>query len=162
MVLLGYAPDDPRRVEAKRSIWRLLVEGEHNSYCQPCLSPVWDTALSSLALLEEDTPSSRASVRRALHWVLPLQLHGEPAEWRVRRRQVRGGGWAFQYGSSHYPDLDDTAAVIWAMHRAGEPERYRAAMDWAMEWLVGMQSRNGGFASFDADNTYYYLNAIPF
>src|SRR6185312_13687820 len=79
MVLLGYPADDPRRVECKRSLERLLVEGAHSAYCQPCLSPVWDTALSALALLEEDTPSSRSAVRRAFDWVLRLQLREQPA-----------------------------------------------------------------------------------
>ena len=162
MVLLGYPKDDLRRVQAKQSLMRLLVEHEHSGYCQPCLSPVWDTALSALALLEEDTPPSRAAVRRALQWLLPLQLRDQPGDWRVRRPQLRGGGWPFQYGNSHYPDLDDTAAVAWAMHRMDEPERFQESMTWALDWLTGMQSKNGGFASFDADNTHYYLNEIPF
>jgi squalene-hopene/tetraprenyl-beta-curcumene cyclase len=74
---------------------------------------------------------------------------------------VRPGGWAFQYANPHYPDLDDTAVVALAFDRY-DRTRYRAAIDRAVEWLIGLQSRNGGWAAFDADNTYYYLNYIPF
>jgi squalene-hopene/tetraprenyl-beta-curcumene cyclase len=74
---------------------------------------------------------------------------------------LRPGGWAFQYDNPHYPDLDDTAAVALALDRF-DGERYRPAIDRAAEWVIGMQSRNGGWGSFDADNTHYCLNHIPF
>jgi squalene-hopene/tetraprenyl-beta-curcumene cyclase len=83
-------------------------------------------------------------------------------DWRAQRPHVPGGGWAFQYGNAHYPDLDDTAVVAWAMHQARLPDRYTVAIERALDWLVGMQSQNGGFAAFDADNTHYNLNYIPF
>jgi squalene-hopene/tetraprenyl-beta-curcumene cyclase len=75
---------------------------------------------------------------------------------------LAGGGWAFQFANGHYPDLDDTAVVVWAMHQARDSARYAESMRRALDWLVGMQSKNGGFAAFDADNTCYYLNKIPF
>jgi squalene-hopene/tetraprenyl-beta-curcumene cyclase len=166
MVLLGYAADDPRRVTAKRAIWKLLVVGEDSAYCQPCLSPVWDTALSALALQAEGGGASRAASQRGLEWLRPLQIRADYGDWRVRRPHLHGGGWAFQYGNGHYPDLDDTAVVVWALHEgrrlSGQPPGADAAIDAALDWLAGMQSRNGGFAAFDVDNTYYYLNEIPF
>ena len=79
-----------------------------------------------------------------------------------RRRRLAGGGWAFQFANDYYPDLDDTAVVAWAMHQARDSARYAESVRRALDWLVGMQSRNGGFAAFDADNTCYYLNKIPF
>ena len=162
MVLLGYPPDDPRRVTAKRAIDKLLVVRGERAYCQPCVSPVWDTALAALAMQEAgDSHAIRASVR-ALDWLLPRQVLEEVGDWRAVRPGVPSGGWAFQYGNAHYPDLDDTAVVAWAMHQASLPERYTASIDRALDWLVGMQSENGGFASFDADNTHYNLNYIPF
>jgi squalene-hopene/tetraprenyl-beta-curcumene cyclase len=162
MVLLGYPADDPRRVTAKRAIEKLLVVREDWAYCQPCVSPVWDTALAALALQEAGDGESVRSAVRALDWLLPRQVLEDIGDWRVRRPRVPSGGWAFQYGNAHYPDLDDTAVVAWAMHQAHLPERYAASIERALDWLVGMQSENGGFAAFDADNTHYNLNYIPF
>jgi len=162
LVLLGYAPDDPRRVTAKRAIDLLLVEHGTVGYCQPCVSPVWDSALASLAMNEEGSSAGAAASHRALDWLVPLQVLDGPGDWQARRPGLASGGWAFQFVNSHYPDLDDTAAVVWAMDTSRERERYAYAVNRALDWLVGMQSRNGGFASFDADNTHYYLNEIPF
>jgi squalene-hopene/tetraprenyl-beta-curcumene cyclase len=162
MVTLGYAADDARRVLAKRALYKLLVVGEHSAYCQPCVSPVWDTALSCLALDEEGSGAGRGAIERALEWLRPLQLLEAAGDWRERRPRLPGGGWAFQFNNSYYPDLDDTAAVAWAMHAAPHREQYAGMLTRALDWLVGMQSRNGGFASFDVDGTCYYLNEIPF
>ncbi len=162
MVLLGYAEDDPRRVTAKRALQKLLVVGPSSAYCQPCVSPIWDTALASLALQEAgDTTSSEASIR-ALDWLRTKQLLDEPGDWRESRPGLAGGGWAFQFANDYYPDLDDTAVVAWAMHQARDLNRYAESVRRALDWLVGMQSKDGGFAAFDADNTHYYLNKIPF
>ncbi|MEP6883624.1 MAG: squalene--hopene cyclase [Gammaproteobacteria bacterium] len=162
MVLLGYAEDDPRRVTAKRALQKLLVVGPSSAYCQPCVSPIWDTALASLAMQEAgDTTSSAASIR-ALDWLRSKQLLDQPGDWRVRRPGLPGGGWAFQFANDHYPDLDDTAVVVWAMHQVRDSERYAESVRRALDWLVGMQSKDGGFAAFDADNTHYHLNKIPF
>lgn len=162
MVILGYPADDPRRVTAKRALQKLLVVGPSSAYCQPCVSPVWDTALAALAMQEAgDEPSCDASTR-ALDWLKTRQLLDEPGDWRVRRPHLAGGGWAFQFANDFYPDLDDTAVVAWAMHQARDSSRYGESVRRALDWLVGMQSRDGGFAAFDADNTCYYLNKIPF
>ncbi len=162
MVILGYAADDPRRVTAKRALQKLLVVGPSSAYCQPCVSPIWDTALASLAMQEAgDVAASEASTR-ALDWLQARQLLDEPADWQVKRPGLPGGGWAFQFANSYYPDLDDTAVVVWAMHQARDSARYSGSVRRALDWLVGMQSKDGGFAAFDADNTSYYLNAIPF
>jgi len=162
LVLLGYPPDDRRRVTAKRAIDLLLVEQNGIAYCQPCVSPVWDSALASLALNEEGSSPGLSASRQALDWLVPLQVLDGPGDWQARRPGVKGGGWAFQFVNSHYPDLDDTAAVVWAMETSRERDRYAESMNRALDWLTGMQSANGGFASFDADNTHYYLNEIPF
>jgi squalene-hopene/tetraprenyl-beta-curcumene cyclase len=87
-----------------------------------------------------------------------LDVKGDWADWRPH---VRPGGWAFQYWNDFYPDVDDTAAVGIALDRVGDP-RHREAIDRAAEWVIGMQSANGGWGAFDADNTYSYLNHIPF
>jgi squalene-hopene/tetraprenyl-beta-curcumene cyclase len=162
MAILGYPADDPRRLTAKRALQKLLVVGPSSAYCQPCVSPIWDTALASLAMQEAGDPTSSDAAMRALDWLQARQLLDEPADWQVKRPGLAGGGWAFQFANSYYPDLDDTAVVVWAMHQARDSDRYADSMRRAMDWLVGMQSKDGGFAAFDADNTSFYLNAIPF
>jgi len=162
MVILGYPQDDLRRLTAKRALQKLLVEGASSAYCQPCVSPIWDTALAALAMQEAGDAMSAAASTRALDWLQSQQLLDEPGDWRVNRPGLAGGGWAFQFANGHYPDLDDTAVVAWAMHQARDSARYTTSVRRALDWLVGMQSRNGGFAAFDADNTCYYLNKIPF
>jgi squalene-hopene/tetraprenyl-beta-curcumene cyclase len=162
LVVLGYPPNDPRRVTAKRALEKLLVVQGSVAYCQPCVSAIWDTALASLAMQEEGSHAARVAEARALEWLKPLQVLDGPGDWQANRPGLPGGGWAFQFLNGYYPDLDDTAAVVWAMDGSAHRERHTAAIDRALDWLVGMQSRNGGFASFDADNTHYYLNEIPF
>ena len=162
MAILGYAADDPRRITAKRALQKLLVVGPSSAYCQPCVSPVWDTALASLALQEVGCETSLAASTRALDWLQTEQLLDEPGDWRANRTGLAGGGWAFQFANDHYPDLDDTAVVAWGMHQARNAADYAESVRRALDWLVGMQSKNGGFAAFDADNTSYYLNKIPF
>jgi squalene-hopene/tetraprenyl-beta-curcumene cyclase len=162
LVILGYSQDDLRLVTAKRALKKLLVVGPSSAYCQPCVSPVWDSALACLAMQEAGDEASRNASTRALDWLKATQLLDEPGDWRVNRPALAGGGWPFQFGNDFYPDLDDTAVVAWAMHHARDSHRYAESVRRALDWLVGMQSRGGGFASFDADNTCYYLNKIPF
>jgi squalene-hopene/tetraprenyl-beta-curcumene cyclase len=162
MVILGYAEDDPRRVTAKRALQKLLVVGPSSAYCQPCVSPIWDTALAALAMQETGDAASSDAAKRALDWLQSRQLLDQPGDWRASRPALAGGGWAFQFANDYYPDLDDTAVVAWAMHQMRDTSRYAESVRRALDWLVGMQSRDGGFAAFDADNTHYYLNKIPF
>jgi squalene-hopene/tetraprenyl-beta-curcumene cyclase len=162
---LGYPHDHPDYVTARGSIEKLLVIKDDEAYCQPCLSPVWDTALAAHALMEAGGPQAQVSVDRALEWLKPLQVLDTVGDWAATRPRVRPGGWAFQYANPHYPDADDTAVVVMAMDRAighAGDSRYRDAIARGSEWVVGMQSKNGGWGAFDADNTYEYLNQIPF
>jgi squalene-hopene/tetraprenyl-beta-curcumene cyclase len=162
LVLRGYPADDPRRVTAKRALEKLLVVEASSAYCQPCVSPIWDSALACLAMQEAGGLEAVVAADRALVWLQERQLLDHPGDWQVRRPALAGGGWAFQFANAFYPDLDDTAVIAWAMHRASDPARHATGLHRALDWLVGMQSRNGGFASFDVDNVYYYLNNIPF
>jgi squalene-hopene/tetraprenyl-beta-curcumene cyclase len=146
---------------AKQGLKDLVVSRDGSAYCQPCTSPIWDTALACLALEEAVKGGSKERTLRALDWLRDRQLVNEPGDWREAHPDLKGGGWPFQFSNSYYPDLDDTAVVAWAMHLA-EPERYAQAVHQAANWIYGMQSKNGGFAAFDSDNTRYYLNEIPF
>ncbi|HWU38346.1 MAG TPA: squalene--hopene cyclase, partial [Candidatus Acidoferrum sp.] len=161
LALLGYPPDHPLRVATKKGLENLLVVEGNSAYCQPCVSPVWDASLACLALQEEDSDIVQEPIRRSLDWLNTLQLRDEPGDWRWNHPNLKGGGWAFQFRNDYYPDLDDTAVVAWAMHQSREG-RFQESVRRAVEWICGMQCRNGGFAAFDSDNTRTYLNEIPF
>ena len=158
---LGLAKDDPRRMIARQSIDRLIIEREDEAYCQPCVSPVWDTALASHALLETDEEASLAAASKALAWLRPRQILDTPGDWAWTKPKVCPGGWAFQYINAHYPDIDDTAVIAMAMNRAA-PGAYKQCVARAAEWISGLQSDNGGWGAFDANNDRDYLNHIPF
>ncbi len=161
---LGIAADDPRRAIARKSIEKLLAVNDDEAYCQPCVSPIWDTGLAAHALLEAGGERTVAQVKRGLDWLVPMQVLNVRGDWIARRPNVRPGGWAFQYANPHYPDVDDTAVVAMAMERMQNLVNvdYQSQIDRAREWIVGMQSSNGAWGAFDADNEYYYLNNIPF
>jgi squalene-hopene/tetraprenyl-beta-curcumene cyclase len=158
--LLGYSDDHPARAIARRSVERLLVIRDDEAYCQPCVSPVWDTALAAHAMLEAGDAVSIASAAAAMDWLKSRQVLEIAGDWAGARPDVRPGGWAFQYNNDFYPDLDDTAVVVMAMDRSCVPDRM--PIDRGVEWTVGLQSKNGGWGAFDADNTYDYLNNLPF
>lgn len=158
---LGYDKDHPDYAAARSAVKGLLTVNCEKGYCQPCLSPVWDTALAAHAMMEADVPVNGPVIRDAVSWLLERQILDRGGDWADRRPGLRPGGWAFQYGNDYYPDTDDTAAVALAVHRAGGP-RSEVALQRAVEWTRGMQSANGGWGAFDADNTHYYLNHIPF
>ena len=159
--LLGYPVDHPLRAMERRAIEDLLVVNDDSAYCQPCVSPVWDTAWACIALQQVANERSHKAVKKAFHWLAEKQLLEEPQDWQLSRPKVRSGGWPFQFKNSHYPDLDDTAAVAYAMDRSGD-KIFDNTVERAAEWICGMQSKNGGFGSFDADNDHTYLNEIPF
>jgi squalene-hopene/tetraprenyl-beta-curcumene cyclase len=158
---LGYARDHPDYVTALGATRKLLTGDGERLYCQPCLSPVWDTTLACHALMEVGDERLGPTIRRALDWIAGKQVLDVVGDWAVARPTLRPGGWAFQYENPYYPDLDDTAAAGLALDRF-DAVHYRPALERAAEWIVGMQSRNGGWAAFDADNTHSLFNSIPF
>lgn len=158
---LGYSPDNPDYATALAAARKLLTGDHDRLYCQPCLSPVWDTTLACHALMEADDKRLEPTIRRGLDWIAGKQVLDVVGDWAAKRPALRPGGWAFQYENPHYPDLDDTAAAGLALSRF-HAVRYCGAIERATEWVVGMQSRNGGWGAFDADNTHYLLNHIPF
>jgi squalene-hopene/tetraprenyl-beta-curcumene cyclase len=163
---LGYPKDHADVKIARASIDKLLVIKADEAYCQPCVSPVWDTVLTGHALLEAGGQRAVQGAEKGLDWLKPRQVLDVTGDWAMRRPDVRPGGWAFQYANPHYPDLDDTAVVVMAMDRAdgssGANPRFGEAIARAREWIVGLQSSSGGWAAFDVDNDLEYLNNIPF
>jgi squalene-hopene/tetraprenyl-beta-curcumene cyclase len=162
---LGKPADYPPRAATRRGIDNLLVIGAEEAYCQPCVSPVWDTTLTCHALIEAGDEKALSSAKEGLDWLVPRQELELKGDWAVKRPDVRPGGWAFQYNNAHYPDLDDTAVVVMSMdrvRRANGGHDYDEAIARGREWIEGMQSRDGGWAAFDVNNLEYYLNNIPF
>ncbi|RAI59617.1 squalene--hopene cyclase [Roseicella frigidaeris] len=178
---LGVPEDDPRVVTAWSAVEKLVLdrkaepatagedtgESREESYVQPCLSPIWDTALVSHALLETGEARAEAAVARGLSWLLERQITDVAGDWAEARPGVPPGGWAFQYANPHYPDVDDTAVVVLALDRAERQigpagGRVAKAVARATDWVVAMQSKGGGWGAFDADNTHHHLNSIPF
>ena len=163
--VLGYPENHPQRAIARNSIEKLLAVHEHEAYCQPCVSPIWDTGLVCHALLEVGGERATAEAKRGLDWLIPKQILDVRGDWIARRPDLRPGGWAFQYANPHYPDVDDTAVVAMAMDRVQNlsgGKDFDASLVRAKEWILGMQSANGAWGAFDADNEFYYLNNIPF
>jgi squalene-hopene/tetraprenyl-beta-curcumene cyclase len=161
----GKAEDYPPRAVTRRGLERLLVIGEHEAYCQPCVSPVWDTALTCHALIEAGGEEALPKAKQGLDWLKRRQVLDLKGDWAVKSPNTRPGGWAFQYNNAYYPDLDDTAVVVMAMDRVrrqSASSEYDTAIARGREWIEGMQSRDGGWAAFDINNLEYYLNNIPF
>ena len=158
---LEYPKDHPDYVICRQAIDKLLVLRDDWGYCQPCLSPVWDTGLAAHAMLESGLTKDDPILAKANEWLLGRQIFEVQGDWAANRGHVRPGGWAFQYWNDYYPDVDDTAVVVMALHRA-DPEKYREAIERGTEWIIGMQSINGGWGAFDADNNHFFLQNLPF
>jgi len=161
--LLGY-PDDHRLIRGQlKEIEALAVERPDELYYQPCVSPVWDTALAINALVESGLEPDHPALRQAAEWLLDRQVL-VPGDWQVKRPWVKPGGWAFQYANDYYPDLDDTAMVLMGLEKVRGLDRNRVqqARELGLGWFLGMQGSDGGWAAFDADNNRLYLNNIPF
>lgn len=158
---LGCGRDDPRFQTARKAIDKLLVFNNGHAYCQPCLSPVWDTALALHAMMEAGIDGDDPVVADGCDWLRQRQILEVHGDYVSKRADVRPGGWAFQYWNDFYPDVDDTAVVVMALNRANE-HAHRQAIARGAEWTLAMQSRSGGWGAFDAENEYFFLQHIPF
>ena len=165
----GFSPDDEMRRTVRRSIDLLLTEPiSGQQYCQPCVSPVWDTGLAAHAMLEvEEAIQGKLNgfelpkISNTMEWLVERQILDVKGDWINGAPDAIPGGWAFQYNNDYYPDVDDTAVVALALHRA-DPEKYADSIRRARDWIIGMQGKDGGWGAFDSDNNYNYLNHIPF
>ena len=137
------------------------IEDDEMFHLQSCLSPVWDTGLALMALEDAGMAGDHPAILRAAEWLLDEQIFAG-GDWQARC-DARPGGWAFEFANDGYPDTDDTAVVMIALlHAALDPARRGAALDRGLEWLLGMQSRNGGWGAFDRNNTQTWTRDIPF
>ncbi|MDQ2882981.1 MAG: squalene--hopene cyclase [Actinomycetota bacterium] len=166
--LLGYSLDHPSLRAAIAGLdGFILREKTPDGWVrrlEACQSPVWDTCLAVTALLDAGVPADDPAVAQAGDWLLGEEIR-VPGDWSVRRPGLAPGGWAFEFHNDTYPDTDDTAEVILALRRigrcqAGQPDR--SALDRGVAWLIGMQSKDGGWGAFDADNTRTLCTKLPF
>ncbi|MFJ6180540.1 squalene--hopene cyclase [Streptomyces sp. NPDC092295] len=162
--LLGYDLDHPIMRAGLESLDRFAVRRADGArMIEACQSPVWDTCLATIALADAGLNPDHPALVRAADWMIGEQIV-RPGDWSVRRPGLAPGGWAFEFHNDNYPDIDDTAEVILALRRVRHPdaERLDAAIERGARWNLGMQSRNGAWGAFDADNTSPFPNRLPF
>jgi squalene-hopene/tetraprenyl-beta-curcumene cyclase len=162
--LLGYDLEHPVMRAGLESLDRFAVWREDGTrMIEACQSPVWDTCLATIALADAGLPADHPALVKAADWMLGEEI-GRPGDWSVRRPRLAPGGWAFEFHNVNYPDIDDTAEVILALRRVAhpDPKRIQAAIERGARWTMGMQSKNGAWAAFDADNTSPFPNRLPF
>ncbi|MET9296543.1 squalene--hopene cyclase [Streptomyces sp. NPDC003077] len=167
--LLGYDLKHPVLRAGLESLDRFAVWREESPGGAPvrmveaCQSPVWDTCLATIALADAGLPTDHPKLVKAADWMLAEEVT-KPGDWAVRRPGLAPGGWAFEFENDNYPDIDDTAEVVLALRRVEhpDPDRVDAVVRRAARWTAGMQSKNGAWGAFDADNTSPFPNRLPF
>ncbi len=163
LLALGYPPDDPLTAREIGQLASYEIEDSETLRLQPCISPVWDTAIAMVALEEAGLPPDHPALVRAAEWLLKHQVLGS-GDWQVKNRAARPGGWVFEFRNDFYPDVDDTAFVLMALQRVDYPDKGRltAAARLGVDWLLSMQNRDGGWGAFDHNNNRQLLTQIPF
>ncbi|HEV2471442.1 MAG TPA: squalene--hopene cyclase, partial [Chthonomonadales bacterium] len=164
-------PDDHPAVQSElRELAAFEIEENDTIRIQPCVSPVWDTAITINALIESGVPAASTPIRRAAEWLIAKQTTSK-SDWAVGAPNVAPGGWFFELENHHYPDVDDTVMVLMALykcycptglHWSTAPEPARSAMERGLTWVFGMQNRDGGWASFDRDNNKTLFQYVPY
>ena len=152
--LLEYPKDHPDVQEAEQQFFNLLVDDERGFFFQPCFSVVWDTAIAAYALAETGAVPQE-SLARAADWLLTKEIRRK-GDWSVKRPNTEPSGWYFEFANQHYPDIDDTAQVLLALAGAKGTKALEqdATIKRAINWLLAMQSKDGGWAAFDVDNNW--------
>jgi squalene-hopene/tetraprenyl-beta-curcumene cyclase len=160
---LGYSLDDPQMIRALDEFEKLGIEEKDTFRMAPCKSPVWDTAYALFALGEAGVPPTDPRMVKAADWTLQKQVRN-PGDWAIKNRKGKPAGWYFEFNNEFYPDVDDTAMVALGLSKVEHPNgRYQVeSVQRAIDWIVSMQCKNGGFASFDKDNDRMVFQYIPF
>ncbi|MFN7850505.1 MAG: squalene--hopene cyclase [Dolichospermum sp.] len=160
---LDYDANDPVIERGLKAVDNFAIETE-NSYCvQPCVSPVWDTAWAIRALIDSGFAPNDPAIVKAGEWLIEKQIL-DYGDWNVKNKQGKPGAWAFEFENRFYPDVDDSAVVVMALHQAKlrNEELKKQAIDRALNWITTMQCKPGGWAAFDLDNDQEWLNSVPY
>jgi squalene-hopene/tetraprenyl-beta-curcumene cyclase len=160
---LDYDQNDPIVERGLQAIDNFAIETKDYYRVQPCISPIWDTAWAIRALVDSGLTADHPAVVRAGEWLLQKQIL-DYGDWVVENRQGKPGAWAFEFDNRFYPDVDDSAVVVMALHQAKLPNEKikQAAITRALKWIATMQCKPGGWAAFDLDNDQDWLNSIPY
>jgi squalene-hopene/tetraprenyl-beta-curcumene cyclase len=163
LIALGHSPDDPVTAREINEFSRFEIEEGDTIRVQPCVSPVWDTAIAMVALEEAGLPADHPALIEAAKWLLDNQIVG-PGDWMLKTPGVKPGGWAFEFRNEFFPDVDDSAFVLMALQRVDFPDKARmeAATRRGLAWLLAMQNDDGGWGAFDHNNDRRFLCQIPF
>jgi squalene-hopene/tetraprenyl-beta-curcumene cyclase len=130
---------------------------------QCCISPLWDTAWAAVALLDSGEEAHAEYLEKCVHWIVGKQIRGTLGDWSIKNKRAKPGGWAFEFQNDYFPDVDDTIEILMLLWRFGlDDPRVKEAFELGRDWLLSMQSKNGGWAAFDVDNTLQLVNHIPF
>ncbi|HIC95727.1 TPA: squalene--hopene cyclase, partial [Candidatus Bipolaricaulota bacterium] len=162
---LGYGLDHPVMRKGLEGFERFAIEEGDTWRVQSCVSPVWDTALSMIALLDSGLPPDHPALIKAGRWLLGKQVLHSGGDWQIKMKGTKclPGGWPFEFENDLYPDIDDTAVVMLALLRTELPQAEKQrALERGLQWLLAMQSRCGGWGAFDKDNTKRFITQIPF
>jgi len=160
---LGYPDNHSAVAQGMQAIEDFLIETGGHLLFQPCVSPVWDTVWVVKALLDTDFPTDHPLVVKAADWIIEQQIF-KPGDWQIKNPELEPGGWAFEFANDWYPDVDDSAVILYTLKRVtGLDERKKdCALARGLNWTLGMQSRNGGWGAFDTDNILDLWNQMPF
>jgi squalene-hopene/tetraprenyl-beta-curcumene cyclase len=160
---LGHRNDATPVAKGIQAVDDFLIEHDGQLFFQPCVSPVWDTALAAKALLDSGLPGNHPVLTRAVDWLIANQVF-TTGDWQIYNPKLEPGGWVFEFANDWYPDVDDSAVILMVLKRVTgvDPERLSRAIAYGVNWTLGMQSRGGGWAAFDTDNDSDFLNRIPF
>lgn len=162
LTLEGYGLDSHPISKGMEAMDNFSWEDPDGYRIQPCVSPVWDTALTTICLLDSGVNPKTPELEAAVQWVLKRQLIVSHGDWKVLRPQLPSGGWSFEYSNSWYPDVDDTAAVLLSLLKQNPRMALETPVQRAIEWILGMQNKDGGWAAFDVESDKLFLNSIPF
>ena len=161
--LMGYGLDHPVMRKGLEGMRRFAIDEREDWRFQACMSPVWDTAWAVRALALAGFDASHPAMERAVRWLLREQIPDDaPGDWRMKCRETRGNGWAFEFDNDAYPDIDDTTIVVLALVEGGRREVVADSVARATRWTLAMDSRNGAWAAFDRDNDRELLYRMPF
>jgi squalene-hopene/tetraprenyl-beta-curcumene cyclase len=160
---LGYRNDHPVIKKALDATHELIWDQGDSILFQPCVSPNWDTALAAKALIDSGLQADHPALRDASKWLIAHQIF-KPGDWSIKRPGLEPGGWAFEFFNDWYPDVDDAAVILMVLANSAADDA--AAREHAIRrganWVMGMQSKDGGFAAFDVDNKATWFNHATF